>query len=125
MQLNPFTAFCLYVSARVCIKYLKSRPNDYTVKTTLQFLLSALNALKPFSTLTESFLMQLDVDLAGRDLGISNICQRGLDDVRSHPSHSLSHTYLMLTCAVGQHPSTTSKGIPRCTRSEYSGSSRQ
>ncbi|KKA18058.1 C6 transcription factor Prf, partial [Rasamsonia emersonii CBS 393.64] len=66
--MNPFSAFCLYVAARVFVQYLKSRPEDQTVRSSLQFLLTALNALKSYSTLTESFLIQLDVDLSGTDL---------------------------------------------------------
>lgn len=66
--MNPFSAFCLYVAARVFVQYLKSRPDDQTVRSSLQFLLTALNALKSYSTLTESFLIQLDVDLSGTDL---------------------------------------------------------
>jgi hypothetical protein len=66
--MNPFTAFCLYVAARVFVQYLKSRPDDQTVQSSLHFLLTALNALKAHSMLTESFLIQLDVDLAGTGL---------------------------------------------------------
>lgn len=65
--MNPFCAFCLYVAARVFVQYLKSRPDDQAVKSSLHFLLTALNALKQFSSLTESFLIQLDVDLAGTE----------------------------------------------------------
>lgn len=63
--MNPFIAFCLYVAARVFVQYLKSRPGDATVKSSLQFLLSAMQALKGKNPLTESFLVQLDVDLEG------------------------------------------------------------
>ncbi|KAJ5183630.1 hypothetical protein N7492_001246 [Penicillium capsulatum] len=63
--LNPFMSFCLYIASRVFIQYLKSRPSDSTVYSSLQFLLSALNAMKSKAPLTESFLVQLDVDLEG------------------------------------------------------------
>ncbi|EED24272.1 C6 transcription factor Prf, putative [Talaromyces stipitatus ATCC 10500] len=69
--LNPFSAFCLYVAARVFVQYLKSRPEGQAVKSSLQFLLTALGALKQFSALTESFLIQLDVDLSGTTFGSS------------------------------------------------------
>jgi hypothetical protein len=44
-QTNPFMAFCLYVAARVFIQYLKSRMNDDTAKSSLHFLLSALQGM--------------------------------------------------------------------------------
>ncbi|KAI2629375.1 fungal-specific transcription factor [Xylaria nigripes] len=61
--MNPFIAFCLYVSARVFVQYLKSRPDDGQTVDSLRFLLVAMNALKKKNPLTESFLVQLDVDL--------------------------------------------------------------
>ncbi|KAI1432000.1 fungal-specific transcription factor [Xylaria sp. CBS 124048] len=61
--MNPFISFCLYVSARVFIQYLKSRPDDDQTADSLRFLLNAMNALKRKNPLTESFLVQLDVDL--------------------------------------------------------------
>lgn len=66
--MNPFTAFCLYVSARVFVQYLKAHPSDESVVSSLRFLLSAMNALKVKNPLTESFLAQLDVDLEGSGL---------------------------------------------------------
>jgi hypothetical protein len=61
--MNPFIAFSLYVAARVFVQYLKSRPDDSQTADSLRFLLSAMNALKRRNPLTESFLVQLDVDL--------------------------------------------------------------
>lgn len=61
--MNPFISFCLYVSARVFVQYLKSRPDDSQTADSLRFLLTAMNALKRRNPLTESFLVQLDVDL--------------------------------------------------------------
>lgn len=69
-SMNPFISFCLYVSARVFVQYLKSRPDDSQTGDSLRFLLSAMNALKRKNPLTESFLVQLDVDLEG--LGMRN-----------------------------------------------------
>lgn len=60
--MNPFIAFCLYVSARVFVQYLKSKPEDAQTVDSLRFLISAMNALKRRNPLTESFLVQLDVD---------------------------------------------------------------
>ena len=50
------------------MQYLKSRPKDAQIKASLQFLLSAMHALKRKNPLTESFLVQLDVDLEGAGL---------------------------------------------------------
>ena len=66
--MNSFLAFCLYVASRVFVQYLKSRTHDQTVRSSLQFLLSAMNALKVKNPITESFLVQLDVDLEGSGL---------------------------------------------------------
>lgn len=63
--MNPFISFCLYVAARVFVQYLKSRPRDEQVRASLQFLLTAMGHLKKKNPLTESFLVQLDVDLTG------------------------------------------------------------
>ena len=52
------------------MQYLKSRPDDSQTGDSLRFLLSAMNALKKKNPLTESFLVQLDVDLEG--LGMRN-----------------------------------------------------
>lgn len=63
--MNPFISFCLYVAARVFVQYLKSRPKDGQIRASLQFLLQAMQAIKRKNPLTESFLVQLDVDLEG------------------------------------------------------------
>ena len=68
--MNPFISFCLYVAARVFVQFLKSRPGNGQAEASLQFLLSAMTALKRKNPLTESFLVQLDVDLEG--LGFRN-----------------------------------------------------
>jgi hypothetical protein len=61
--MNPFISFCLYVAARVFVQYLKSRPDDDQTGDSLRFVLSAMNTMKTKNPLTESFLVQLDVDL--------------------------------------------------------------
>ncbi|KAK3394551.1 fungal-specific transcription factor domain-containing protein [Podospora didyma] len=71
--MNPFISFCLYVSARVFVQYLKSRPDDSQTADSLRFLLSAMNALKRRNPLTESFLVQLDVDLEALGLRIPKL----------------------------------------------------
>ena len=45
------------------VQFLKSRPDDSQVADSLRFLLNAMNALKRKNPLTESFVVQLDVDL--------------------------------------------------------------
>src|SRR5690242_12860364 len=63
--MNPFISFCVYVAARVFVQYLKTRPNDQQMSSSLQFLLQAMQALRRKNPLTESFLVQLDLDLEG------------------------------------------------------------
>jgi hypothetical protein len=63
------------------VQYLKSRPEGQAVKSSLQFLLTALGALKQFSALTESFLIQLDVDLSGTTFGSSMRSMRSKEAV--------------------------------------------
>lgn len=72
--MNPFLAFCLYVAARVFVQYLKFRPKDQQMIASLHFLLDAMHALKRKNPLTESFLVQLDVDLEGAGIDVG---QRG------------------------------------------------
>lgn len=71
--MNPFISFCLYVAARVFVQYLKSRPDDCQTADSLRFLLVAMNALKKKNPLTESFLVQLDVDLEALGLRIPKL----------------------------------------------------
>ncbi|KAK6078654.1 binuclear zinc transcription factor [Seiridium cupressi] len=71
--MNPFISFCLYVAARVFVQYLKSRPDDSQTVDSLRFLLSAMNALKRKNPLTESFLVQLDVDLEALGMRIPKL----------------------------------------------------
>jgi hypothetical protein len=61
-------SFCVYIAGRVFAQYLKSRPDDSVVRSSLEFIVSALNALKSKNPLTESFLAQLEVDLDGMGL---------------------------------------------------------
>lgn len=72
-SMNPFLSFCLYVAARVFVQYLKSLPDDSKTVDSLRFLLSAMNALKRRNPLTESFLVQLDVDLEALGMRIPKL----------------------------------------------------
>ncbi|KAE8352810.1 fungal-specific transcription factor domain-containing protein [Aspergillus coremiiformis] len=70
-SMNPFMSYSIYVAARVFIQYLKSRPDDSAARSSLRFVFTALDAMKSKNPLTESFLVQLDVDIEGtpfRDL---------------------------------------------------------
>ena len=68
--MNPFMAFCLYVAARVFVQYLKKSPGDSQVRNALQFLLTAMEAMKLKNPLSESFLVQLHLDIKGNGLDI-------------------------------------------------------
>jgi hypothetical protein len=94
--MNPFLAFCLYVAARVFVQYLKFRPKDEQMIASLQFLLAAMNALKKKNPLTESFLLQLDVDLEGMGIDVG---QRAPDYSR-FSGGVVSHTSAALVVNV-------------------------
>ena len=70
IQMNPFMAFCLYVAARVFVQYLKKNTQDNQTRSALQFLLTAMEAMKLKNPLTESFLVQLHLDIKGNGLDI-------------------------------------------------------
>lgn len=78
--MNPFMAFCLYVAARVFVQCLKKIPNQQEWRASLEFLLNAMNALKRRNPLSESFLMQLTLDIEGT----------GLDDLIQNAEFSSS-----------------------------------
>ena len=83
-----------YIAARVFVQYLKSRPEDSSVHSSLQFLVSALNAMKNKNPLTESFLVQLDVDLDGTGI-------RALDD---KPKTNMSAVHSIVVGSPGLFP---------------------
>lgn len=68
--MNPFVAFCVYVAARVFVQFLKRTPDDQETRASLEFLLSAMQALKRRNPLSESFLIQLGLDIEGTGLDI-------------------------------------------------------
>ena len=61
-------AFCLYVAARVFVQYLKVSRDDVEIKTSLEFLLTAMAALRRKNPLSESFMIQLNLDIEGSGL---------------------------------------------------------
>ncbi|RMD43668.1 hypothetical protein DV735_g1417, partial [Chaetothyriales sp. CBS 134920] len=77
--MNPFLAFCLYIAARVFVQYLKARKDDSAVKSSLQFLLSAIQVLTTKNPLAESFLAQLDVDIEGSGLDLPSSFRNNFD----------------------------------------------
>lgn len=86
-------SFAVYVAGRVFVQYLKSRPDDSIVRSSLEFIVSALKALKSKNPLTESFLAQLEVDVEGNGLqGSRNVPKAGaahipgFQEVRARPS---------------------------------------
>lgn len=92
--MNPFISFCVYVAARVFVQYLKTRPKDQQMNSSLQFLLQAMQALRRKNPLTESFLVQLDLDL--ESAGIPGLQQKPYLPTRrsetvSNSMHSTGH----------------------------------
>lgn len=67
-QMNPYLPFCLYVSARVFVQYLRKVNQDSTVQQSLEFLFSVMTAIKRHNPLAESFLIQLALDIEGSRL---------------------------------------------------------
>lgn len=77
------------------MQYLKSRPDESQVADSLRFLLAAMGALKKRNPLTESFLVQLDVDLEAlgtRIPKLRNVFQRSTDGVfvSLHPMRQIT-----------------------------------
>lgn len=66
--MNPFVSFCLFVAARTFIVFLKKMPDDQEVRASLEFLCSALQALKRRNPISESFLLQLWLEIKGTRL---------------------------------------------------------
>lgn len=82
--MNPFLAFSLYVAARVFVQYLKFRSQDPQIRSSLLFMMTAMHALKRTNSLTESFIVQLEVDLDSANLDIG---QRNLPSTANLVSH--------------------------------------
>jgi hypothetical protein len=99
--MNPFISFCVYVAARVFVQYLKNRPKDQQMNSSLQFLLQAMQALRRRNPLTESFLVQLDIDLETAGLltpDLRRFMAKSTAQVRSthfiqHRSTARTHKY--------------------------------
>ena len=70
--MHPFTSFCLYVAARIFLHAYKKRPQEQQIRDKLNFLMTAMQALRKKNPLAESFLAQLTVDIDGS--GLENPC---------------------------------------------------
>ena len=71
--MNPYLPFCLYVAARVFVQLLRKVSGDSEIRSSLEFLLTAMDWLKRHNPLSESFLIQLSLDIRGS--GLANILQ--------------------------------------------------
>ncbi|KAL5042209.1 fungal-specific transcription factor domain-containing protein [Aspergillus fruticulosus] len=92
-KMNPFVSFCVYVAARVFVQYLKFRPDDTAARSSLQFVFIVLDALKNHSPLTESFLVQLEVDIEGtpfQDIRLPNGRGKSNDFFSAHTHGEVS-----------------------------------
>ena len=83
--MNPFTAFCLYVAARVFVQFLRARPSEQQVTSSLSFLLTAMHAISRKNPLTESFIAQLELDMDSAGVknpsnksGLERLMKRGI-----------------------------------------------
>ena len=68
------------------MQYLKTRPKDQQMTASLQFLLQAMQALRRKNPLTESFLVQLDLDLDSA--GIQGLSQKSYMPAVNKVCHS-------------------------------------
>ncbi|KAI9849484.1 MAG: hypothetical protein M1837_004104 [Sclerophora amabilis] len=105
---NPFIAFCLYVAARVFVQMYKIRRRDESIKSSMYFLIDAMQTLKKKNPLTESFLVQLDVDLEGSGMDYPNnnarfpfTLKKGVAEI---PASATSATYVTSTLSQSQPP---------------------
>ncbi|KAI9728704.1 MAG: hypothetical protein M1828_002810 [Chrysothrix sp. TS-e1954] len=90
VSVNPFISFCLYVAARVFVQFLKARPNEQQVNTSLQFLLSVMHVMVRKNPLTESFLAQLELDMESSGVpnphaksSLQSLSERGVPEFRN------------------------------------------
>ncbi|KAK9242165.1 fungal-specific transcription factor domain-containing protein [Lipomyces tetrasporus] len=63
---NAFMSFCIYIAARCFVQALRTSPDglDPATRTRLDFLLTALDNMKDDVPIAQSFLLQLEVDMA-------------------------------------------------------------
>lgn len=70
LQMHPYLPFCLYVAARVFVQFLRKASEDSEIRASLDFLLTAMEWLKRNNPLSESFLIQLKLDIRGSGLDV-------------------------------------------------------
>lgn len=68
---NPFMTFSIYVAARVLVQYLKLNPQDAESKQALEFLLLAMASIRTRSPLSESFMIQLNLDIESNGIEVT------------------------------------------------------
>lgn len=73
IEMNPYLPFCLYVAARVFVQLLRKVSEDSEIRSSLEFLLTAMDWLKRHNPLSESFLIQLTLDI--RASGLADLLQ--------------------------------------------------
>ncbi|KAK9320415.1 fungal-specific transcription factor domain-containing protein [Lipomyces orientalis] len=63
---NAFMSFCVYIAARCFVQALRTSPDglDPATRARLDFLLTALDNMKEDVPIAQSFLLQLEVDMA-------------------------------------------------------------
>ncbi|KAL5000517.1 hypothetical protein BDV10DRAFT_192821 [Aspergillus recurvatus] len=95
------------VSSMDMTKYLKFRPDDMAARSSLQFVFVVLDALKNHNPLTESFLVQLEVDIEGtpfQDIRLPNARGKSNDFFSAH-----THGENALFSQVLNHSATVDK----------------
>ncbi|KAK7203304.1 fungal-specific transcription factor domain-containing protein [Myxozyma melibiosi] len=65
-RFDPYQVFCMYIGARCFIQALRSTPSSVreSSKAQLDFLLTALDNMREDMLIAQSFLLQLEVDMA-------------------------------------------------------------
>ncbi|KAK9390863.1 fungal-specific transcription factor domain-containing protein [Lipomyces mesembrius] len=102
---NSFMSFCVYIAARCFVQALRTSPDglDPATRARLEFLLTALDNMKEDVPIAQSFLLQLEVDIAnllgegcsvleewsaGRPSPVSNPSTLSDSEVHSEMSHA-------------------------------------
>ena len=125
-QMNPYLPFCLFLAARVFVQLLKKVSEDSEVRSSLEFLLTAMDWLKRHNPLSESFLVQLTLDMRGSGVGNlmqdtdfqpSALASAGIVGAVSDSLHAMLFTSLVLTCfSVGAWKMRTGPSILKGNR---------
>lgn len=87
-------SFSVFIAGCVFVQYLKSRPDDTAVQSSLEFLVSALSALTVKNSLSKAFLDQLVMDVNGMDFNKTrNSLKTGLSSSTSRYATVSSEAY--------------------------------